>query len=353
MRVRKSHSKSRTGCFSCKKKHIKCGEELPSCQNCIYRSVACIYGSPRPTNASSESGDQANKVELRIPSVDRRFSPSPYPHVPNFTRLDEFQLLLHFVNFTAETISRGSEEELRVWGRAVPEEATQHEFLMDGLLALSSLHFAFEHPDMRARYVEIAIHYQNSGLRRYAEATRHITKANSHAIFAYSNPPKPRADAEAALLKLRQRAHDIATYLEPGRLEIYLSSIEHLEGAIRLTKKAAFLRYVMAWPGMIDKQLLEFFKRGDPMTRLIILHYGVLLIDIEELWWGKGYGVRLVEELTASICAINPEWVPWTEWARDSAAKAVERDTPAHHGSTPGEDELRPGLHNLDTNQLE
>lgn len=287
---------------------------------------------------------------------------------------------------------------------------------MDGLLALSSLHFAFEHPDLRARYVEIAIHYQNSGLRKYTEATRHITKTNSHAIFAYSvitfimslafatvgqdlfessytdsiassfellqgvgavdgvtseyiqdgyfkvlwrpdpsdeHPPKSRADAEAALSKLRQRAHDIAKYLEPGRLEIYLSSIERLEVAIRLNKKATFLRYIMAWPAMIDKGLVGFFKRGDPMTRLIILHYGVLLIDIQELWWGRDYGVRLVEELIASISTINPEWIPWTEWARDSAAKALGRETPAHHNSTPAEDESRLGVHILDTNQLE
>ena len=73
-----------------------------------------------------------------------------------------------------------------VWRKAIPEEASHHEFLMDGLLALAALHSASNHLAARWRYVEFASRYQASALRKYTMALQTVTGSNSHALFAYA-----------------------------------------------------------------------------------------------------------------------------------------------------------------------
>lgn len=42
---RKGHTKSRLGCFSCKRRRVKCQETLPSCDNCHRLGLQCEYPS--------------------------------------------------------------------------------------------------------------------------------------------------------------------------------------------------------------------------------------------------------------------------------------------------------------------
>jgi hypothetical protein len=40
---RKSHTKSRKGCRTCKKRHIRCDENFPQCKNCSKHNCRCDY----------------------------------------------------------------------------------------------------------------------------------------------------------------------------------------------------------------------------------------------------------------------------------------------------------------------
>ena len=40
---RKGHTKSRRGCFSCKRRRVKCQEKIPSCDNCYRLGLRCEY----------------------------------------------------------------------------------------------------------------------------------------------------------------------------------------------------------------------------------------------------------------------------------------------------------------------
>ncbi|CAN3374757.1 hypothetical protein DIURU_002261 [Diutina rugosa] len=42
-KTRRAHKNSRDGCPECKRRRIKCMEELPSCQNCIRKGIRCGY----------------------------------------------------------------------------------------------------------------------------------------------------------------------------------------------------------------------------------------------------------------------------------------------------------------------
>ncbi|KAF3041713.1 hypothetical protein E8E12_006707 [Didymella heteroderae] len=296
------------------------------------------------------------------------------------------ELLFYYMNSTVETMSNGPDVD--VWRKAIPEEASRHEFLMDGLLGLAALHFASNHPAARWKYVEYASRYQASALRKYAFALQSVTESNSHAVFAYaiitmilalafatvhrdgtsstsiddmisffrllqgigavnhvsganlSKGPfsalwdlehgedqnvELRSGVATALDALMQRAQRYANEESSGRSQVYLSSIERLEHVFRRLETSQNLRHIMAWPSGVKSDLLEYMLDGDPMARLIFLHYGVLLVHAHDRWWAKGFGMRLTEDLAASLCALSPDWASSTEWARTCAKSRAEQ----------------------------
>jgi hypothetical protein len=89
------------------------------------------------------------------------------------------------MNKTSRTLAHDAEE-LLIWTEAIPEEAARYDFIMDGLLAMASLHFASYHPNLCRQYIEFAIRYQNSGLRKYNDALGNINEENCTALFAFS-----------------------------------------------------------------------------------------------------------------------------------------------------------------------
>lgn len=40
---RRTHQKSRAGCMTCKRRHLRCDEASPRCSNCIKHRSACYY----------------------------------------------------------------------------------------------------------------------------------------------------------------------------------------------------------------------------------------------------------------------------------------------------------------------
>ncbi|KAJ3493538.1 hypothetical protein NLG97_g4667 [Lecanicillium saksenae] len=72
-RTRKFHYRVRTGCRTCRSRHIKCDETLPSCKRCTIASRECVCGgltfAPAPGNA------------LIVPETPAKGLPSPDWHV--------------------------------------------------------------------------------------------------------------------------------------------------------------------------------------------------------------------------------------------------------------------------------
>ena len=61
---RRKHQKSRRGCSTCKRRHIRCDEGFPRCQNCITHRSSCSYPEAHyEATKSSESHDHRVKIE--------------------------------------------------------------------------------------------------------------------------------------------------------------------------------------------------------------------------------------------------------------------------------------------------
>jgi hypothetical protein len=82
---RKGHTKSRRGCFTCKKRKIKCQETRPMCGNCEKAGMTCEYPSP-PTIASPVPIIQLQSTPTVFSIKDMQFFHhfliKAYPHLP-------------------------------------------------------------------------------------------------------------------------------------------------------------------------------------------------------------------------------------------------------------------------------
>lgn len=74
----KKHKRTRSGCFTCRARRIKCDESRPVCDRCRKGSRDCVY--PSPTTTSAKSGARASaKSRVRPPSQGSDSSGKPEP----------------------------------------------------------------------------------------------------------------------------------------------------------------------------------------------------------------------------------------------------------------------------------
>jgi hypothetical protein len=156
-----------------------------------------VHTGPTETKAityrtSSATSSENAGSSASLPHDESQSSPTepcakdPASRPPiGVSRHQELQLMIHYISKTSRTMAH-DEEELLIWKEVIPEEAVKHPFLMDGLLAIASLHYAYQDPASRSPYTEYAIRYQNSGLQRYNEALRNVNEENCTALFACS-----------------------------------------------------------------------------------------------------------------------------------------------------------------------
>ena len=86
---RKGHTKSRRGCFNCKRRKIKCQETQPACGNCGKAGIVCEY--PRLVQQQQQQADisiirQPQATNASFSMTDMRlfhhFIVRAYPHLP-------------------------------------------------------------------------------------------------------------------------------------------------------------------------------------------------------------------------------------------------------------------------------
>ncbi|KAH6843204.1 hypothetical protein B0I37DRAFT_437346 [Chaetomium sp. MPI-CAGE-AT-0009] len=111
----RGHCKSRKGCFNCKKRRVKCSEELPSCRGCRRLALHCFY--PRPPQ----------------PVLNPPRSPSPRPST---LRLEDLRFFHHFLNAAYPALPFGLDH---IW-QTVAAMAHEYDFLAHSILGLAAQH---------------------------------------------------------------------------------------------------------------------------------------------------------------------------------------------------------------------
>jgi hypothetical protein len=114
---RKGHTKSRQGCFNCKKRKIKCQETQPACENCTRKSIECVYPAPKTLAALRVSTTYSPSpiASIALQGTPTAFTLTDmrlfhhylfeaYPHLPvgnDTTWLSQVPLIAHHVSVTS------------------------------------------------------------------------------------------------------------------------------------------------------------------------------------------------------------------------------------------------------------
>ncbi|KAJ5381537.1 uncharacterized protein N7496_003965 [Penicillium cataractarum] len=191
MGPRRTHTKSRTGCQSCKLRKVKpanlglepnqkCDEAKPKCQNCVRHGVECNYNAP-PTAASTPTTGIHTGLSPFVSEAARLNSDVNAPSMG----MAEMALLHHYSTSTCYTISRHPVLQT-VWQNTVPTFGFSYQFVFRGILALAALHLAHLKPELQDQYVDAAEFHHNLALQMVSGTIPQINEENGPAVYLFS-----------------------------------------------------------------------------------------------------------------------------------------------------------------------
>lgn len=256
------------------------------------------------------------------------------------------------------------------WQFTVPEKALDHDFLMSGILALSSLHIAAisESPEKVSSYIDTAIEYNNQALPTFRQALENLNPSNCDAVFAHSIitvvfslairrfiSDQEKGDVVTmigTIFELLQGVSEIAkigrswfktdlvlsahnfwitpateidstvdtafktlnalvdtTYSDPEEQQIFKNGISMLRFCFCRYNDRKDIASVLSWFAKLDKQFIHALKAQQGVPILIAIYWGVLLCELDgKVWWARNSGTALVSELLVALGTSHPEW---------------------------------------------
>ncbi|KAG7132489.1 Sterol uptake control protein 2 like [Verticillium longisporum] len=117
---RRGHTKSRRGCFNCKRRRIKCQETQPACGHCRKSGLQCEYPS--------------------LPQITHQ----PQHKIPIFT-MEDMRFFQHFLLQCYPHHPLGNEN---VWTHEVPCLSQTHPYLMHAILGLAACELRKQDPSV-------------------------------------------------------------------------------------------------------------------------------------------------------------------------------------------------------------
>ncbi|KAL1884333.1 hypothetical protein VTK73DRAFT_27 [Phialemonium thermophilum] len=144
---RRGHTKSRRGCFNCKRRRIKCQETRPACGHCVKSGLKCEYPA--------------------VPQVIYQ----PQHQIPLFT-LQDMRLFQHFLFNCIPHHPLGSEG---LWTHEIPCLSEKYEYLMHGLLGLAASDLTRKDPTL----VSSAMQHRVKAIKAIKKTLSEVPKANT------------------------------------------------------------------------------------------------------------------------------------------------------------------------------
>jgi hypothetical protein len=119
---RRGHTKSRRGCYNCKRRRIKCQENHPACGHCVKTGLKCEYPA--------------------LPQITHQ----PHNQIPLFSLQD----MRFFQHFLTRCVPRHPLKQEDVWTHEIPCIAHNHEFLMHAILGFAATQLGYSDPSLVA-----------------------------------------------------------------------------------------------------------------------------------------------------------------------------------------------------------
>ncbi|RMI98450.1 hypothetical protein CDV36_016107 [Fusarium kuroshium] len=195
---RRSHTKSRKGCSTCKRRHIRCDENFPQCFNCTKYKIRCPYNNVPVADAEPFTTPGKPKlmwtpqIEAAIaewqrtgifPLLSLGLYPAPMPHLYS---PEDLRLLYHVASLYRQLATIDANN-ITLWTRYIPtllRIGNMTPYVMHALLAFSAMHIAFltDCPLVGS----LAYNHRGIALEGLQEAIGSFSRETSDAILAAS-----------------------------------------------------------------------------------------------------------------------------------------------------------------------
>jgi hypothetical protein len=251
--------------------------------------------------------------------------------------------------------------------------ALQHQYLLNAIFGLTSLHMACETGDtakVRA-YVSTALRYQNEAIAGLREALDNLTPSNCDAIFVSTlvmmasaivsplistgpeDEPSSTPEVVLGLVEYLHATRVIAgigrawlmetpvsalfSLHKPGRSSgaiwhpaqpllalnnalVPLGSVEHsiFEKAVESLQTAFGEEHsLLVWLIRVQPEYMDQVRRDHPVALAIFMNWGVMLHQLGDSWWAKYSGAKLVEDLSTSLSTQSADFSDIVKWCRE------------------------------------
>ncbi|EXK78734.1 hypothetical protein FOQG_16607 [Fusarium oxysporum f. sp. raphani 54005] len=189
---RQGHRKSRNGCTTCKKRHIKCDERRPECANCSISERECHYAAPK----KAKIGTSPYETELTLLSSFQPasiFADSPTPSTPDLHEIESDDLFTFGHLNLLYHVQEHMKDWMMVTDKLLPladgyvTTALKTPYLMNQLLALSAMHLRSIDNPMADSYMQTATHLRHRALRGFNKCIDDTSETNSTAQFFFAS----------------------------------------------------------------------------------------------------------------------------------------------------------------------
>ncbi|KAL4949199.1 hypothetical protein BDW69DRAFT_174895 [Aspergillus filifer] len=195
---RRSHTKSRYGCKTCKRRHIRCDETFPQCRNCTKHNCRCDYMDVATVHDESTSVRNvpdllmSAEIEMEIKNWHHTGLP-PFPdlmHYPQncwrkLSRTD-LRLIHHIIGLSIDLHRRGLSN-CTIWVQKMSlflSIAVSRGFVMSSILALSAAHLAWITRNQETQ--QLAFHHRGVAMQGLQKAITLFSRENYEGILAAS-----------------------------------------------------------------------------------------------------------------------------------------------------------------------
>ncbi|KAK1907739.1 hypothetical protein P3342_006068 [Pyrenophora teres f. teres] len=375
---RKTHTKSRKGCFQCKSRHTKCNEARPRCGNCVRLDINCTF----PFIPESYSGSPQTSPSVTSPYVDvvAPESPDLASNSPEL-HIADLRLLHHWTKTCAKSLHPNPANRSAAFQNEFVELGFEYPFLLHGFLALSAIHQASLLPPNDRQHlllqadshisraldtyrknlenpkIELAIpmfmlssvlltyNFGSAQLERPEDpiaalhhcfmllqgikvvVVPHWDQIKDTPVFAHMTdmvPPEAlkamdtlaKEDNMQEILRLKELTELL---LDSQDKEACATAIDELH--------STWLRYqhisperdeyslLFLWPAQLNSRFLELLAAHNPVTCIITTHFAAMLAQSRPVWWVVKWPQWLLVA-SEQLLAATPDLLNWLDWPR-------------------------------------
>lgn len=359
-RTIREHKKSRLGCFTCKRRKVKCDQTRPICGACHLRKTSCQY----PEKHHLEGCHTADVFTLGAlssaitPYRDAIVS-QPEIILPSKTSA-EMRFLWFFTAHTSKSLLAEQYDE-SCFGKTVQtlvvQEALEHPFLMKTLFVIAGLHMQHLGQTIDAKTIG---KYRAESLREYRDAIHHARPAAFPALLANSvlitasscgnlqdwtssdlfildwlilwrgirciNTLFERAAAQlsggilALLVRPAMDMDDVTSYI-PLRLQSMLSTtisgdqdlpnigtywealfcLGALYKSLGRGDHSSTALMTVTWTTYLPESFIEAAKNRMPRPLVILAYYCGFFKLLRNMWWIEGTADRCIQDIYAYL----------------------------------------------------